>query len=77
MNIKRLDHLGIVSGVIGDLNIVADIDALLPMYELNEITYGEAVKAMIMNGLAFLTVHYHLPRNFLKMFPLNFFLDKG
>ncbi|MCK5818649.1 MAG: DUF4277 domain-containing protein, partial [Psychromonas sp.] len=43
----------IVYGVIDDLNIVADIDALLPMHDVNEITYGEAVKGMIMNGLSF------------------------
>ncbi|MCK5819182.1 MAG: DUF4277 domain-containing protein, partial [Psychromonas sp.] len=53
MKIKRLNHLGIVSGVLDDLNIVADIDALLPIHDLNEITYGEAVKGMIMNGLGF------------------------
>ncbi|MCK5818982.1 MAG: DUF4277 domain-containing protein [Psychromonas sp.] len=47
MKIKRLDHLGIVSGFIYDLNIVADIVALLPIHDFNKITYGEAVKGMI------------------------------
>ena len=77
MKIKRLDHLGIVSGVIDDLNIVADIDALLPMHDLNEITYGEAVKGMIMNGLGFSNRALSLSPQFFENVPTELLFRKG
>jgi len=42
--IKRLDHHGIVVGIIDDLQIVALLDKHLPQDEKQEITPGEAVK---------------------------------
>jgi len=51
--IKRLDHHGIVAGVIEDLKIVQLLDQYLPQDEKQEITPGEAVKGMIMDGLGF------------------------
>ena len=51
--IERLDHLGIVAGIIDDLGIVNTIDARIGRSEREEISTGEAVKAMIINGLGF------------------------
>jgi hypothetical protein len=53
MKIKRLDHHGIVAGVIDDLNMVSLLDKHLPQDDKQEITPGEAIKGMIMNGLGF------------------------
>ena len=53
IKIKRLDHHGIVSGVIEDLKIVSLLDQYLPQDDKQEITPGEAIKEMIMNGLGF------------------------
>ncbi len=49
---KRLDHHGIVSSVIQDLGIIEYIDKELETGE-EEVTSGEAVAAMIINGLGF------------------------
>jgi len=54
LKIKRLDHHGIVSGVIDDLGIVDIIDQQIHQDEQQEISIGEAVKGMIMNGLRML-----------------------
>jgi hypothetical protein len=43
----RLDHHGIVAGVIDDLNIVSLLDKHLPQDDKQEITPGEAIKGMI------------------------------
>jgi len=51
--IKRIDHLGIVAGVIKDLGIIEFIDARIPDHPKEEITTGEAVAGMIINGLGF------------------------
>jgi len=53
LKIKRLDHHGIVAGIIHDLKIVELVDDFLPQDEKQEITPGESVKGMIMNGLGF------------------------
>ncbi len=55
MNIKRLDHLGIISGVIKDLGLVEAIDMHLKkdIQDQEKITAGEAVAGMILNGLGF------------------------
>jgi len=52
-DIKRIDHLGIVAGVIKDLGIIELIDERIPDHAKEEITTGEAVAGMIINGLGF------------------------
>lgn len=55
MDIKRLDHLGIVAGVIKDLGLVKAIDQRLQKdtQDQENITPGEAIAGMIINGLGF------------------------
>ena len=55
IDIKRLDHLGIIAGVIKDLKLVEAIDQRLQKDEYNQekITPGEALAGMILNGLGF------------------------
>jgi len=48
-----LGHHGIVSAVFEDLKIVPLFAQYLPQNEQQEITSGEAVKAMIMKELSF------------------------
>ena len=51
--VERLDHLGVIAGVIKDLGIVEFIDARIPNDAREEISCGEAVAGMILNGLGF------------------------
>ena len=55
MDIKRLDHLGIVAGVIKDLGLIEAIDERLQKdkNEQEHISPGEAIAGMIINGLGF------------------------
>lgn len=55
MEIKRLDHLGIVAGVIKDLKLIEMIDQSLQKDQNDQemITPGEAIAGMIINGLEF------------------------
>ena len=47
-----LDHLGLVAGMFNELGIGDVIDqATHPNPELRDLTVGEAVKAMVLNGL--------------------------
>jgi transposase len=55
LEIKRLDHLGIISGVINELGLIDAIDHRLQKDTTDQahITPGEAIAGMIINGLGF------------------------
>ncbi len=53
IKVERLDHHGIVAGIIDELKIVEIIDEQIEADEQASITTGEAIKAMIINGLGF------------------------
>jgi transposase len=50
---QRIDHLGVIAGVIKDLKLVELIDERIATDSREEISTGEAVAAMIINGLGF------------------------
>lgn len=53
IKVERLEHLGIISGVIKELGIIELIDKRVGTDEMEEITTGEAIAGMIINGLGF------------------------
>ena len=77
LKIKRLDHHGIVAGVIDDLKIVSLIDQYLPQDDKQEITPGEAIKGMIINGLGFANRPLSLSPQFFTNLPLEHLFRKG
>ena len=52
VHVERLDHLGLLASTMRDLGLMSMIDARLVPNEQEEITPGEAVAGMILNGLA-------------------------
>lgn len=52
---KRLDHLGLVMGTLREFKIIELIDQLLGVDQAYNISTGEAVAAMIINGLGFVS----------------------
>jgi len=66
IEIKNLDHLGIVAGIIDEIGIVEKINKLLGTDPREKINYGEVVKAIILNGLGFVTQPLYLFSNFFK-----------
>jgi len=50
---QRLDHLGVIAGVMKDLQLVEFIDERISSDNREEISCGEAVAGMIINGLGF------------------------
>ena len=50
---QRIDHLGIVAGVIQDLRLIELIDERIATDAREEISTGEAIAGMIINGLGF------------------------
>ena len=67
---KRLDHLGIVSGVFDAFKIKDIIDEVIPAQQRN-VTHGEAVKAMVLNALGFTSRALYLTEEFFKTKPVE------
>jgi transposase len=76
--VERLDHLGVVASVIKDLGIVEMVDARLGRHDQEEISTGEAVAGMILNGLGFSDRPLTLTPQFFANKPLDLLgLDHG
>ena len=69
IEIKNINHLGIVAGIIDELDIVNIINQELGRDEQEIVNSGEIVKAIILNGLGFVSQPLYL-------FP-KFFEDKA
>ena len=53
VTVERLDHVGIIAGVIKDMGLLEMLDARLGLDDQEDITTGEAIAGMILNGLGF------------------------
>lgn len=51
IQIKNIDHLGIVAGLIDEIGIVEVINEKLGIDKREKISSGQVLKAMILNGL--------------------------
>lgn len=77
LQVERLDHLGIIAGVIKDLGIIPMIDARLRPDAQEAITPGEAVAGMILNGLGFSRRPLSLTPQFFHHKPLDLLMRPG
>jgi len=71
LSISRLDHYGVVAGVIKDLKLIDKIDNILGTHNQSEITPGEAIAGMILNGLGFVDRPLYLTPQFFENKPLE------
>ncbi len=69
IQVKNLDHLGLVAGIIDELGIVEIINEQIGIQPEEIVSAGVVVKAIILNGLGFVSRPLYL-------FP-NFFEDKA
>lgn len=53
ITVERLDHLGLIAEIIKDIGLIDMINARLVPDRQEDITPGEAVAGMILNGLGF------------------------
>ena len=60
IEIKTINHLGIVAGIIDEIKIVDIINQELGIDEQEIVSAGEIVKAIILNGLGFISQPLYL-----------------
>ena len=73
---QRLDHLGIVAGICDEIGLVEVIDTR--MKEMGrKVSVGQAVKAMILNGLGFVSRALYLTPEFFHNKPVDLLVGEG
>jgi transposase len=73
-----LDHLGLVAGMFDELCIGAAIDqATRQNPETRMVTVGNAVKAMVLNGLGFVNQQWYLVPRFFQDKPTRRLIAPG
>merc|ERR1711879_658638 len=77
LTIKRMDHLGLVSGVCRELGIAKMIDAVIPKNNEHKVTHGEAFVAMLLNGLGFHSRTLHMFADFFADKPTERLIGPG
>lgn len=64
IEVQDIDHLGIVAGIVDEIGLVEEIDRLLGVHPQERVSCGQAVKAMILNGLGFVSAPLYLFEEF-------------
>ncbi len=77
IEIKNINHLGIVAGIIDELEIVDIINEELGIDEQEIVNSGETVKAIILNGLGFVSQPLYLFPKFFEDKATEHILGKG
>src|SRR5215470_15556041 len=77
VRVERLDHFGLMASVIKDVGLISMIDARLVPDAQEEITPGEAVAGMILNGLGFANRPLSLTPQFFTNKPLDLLFRAG
>ncbi len=60
IEVQDIDHLGIVAGIIDETGLVEEIDRRVGTHPQERVSCGQALKAMVLNGLGFLSAPLYL-----------------
>lgn len=60
IQVKNLDHMGIVAGIVDQIRLVKEIDRQIKSHPQQIVSTGQVVKAMILNGLGFVSAPLYL-----------------
>jgi len=77
LSIRNLDHLGLVAALCQELGIARMIDAVLPKTPPFKVSHGEALVAMIVNGLGFHSSTLHMFPQFFANKPVERLIGPG
>jgi transposase len=77
IDVQDIDHLGIIAAIIDDIGIVEIIDRELGSHPQEKVSAGQAVKAMILNFMGFLTAPLYLFSEFFTGKATEHLIGKG
>ena len=77
-NSYNLDHLGLIAGMVDELGLSELIDIVIKQdHEQRQVSVGQCVKAMVLNGLGFVNRALYLMPHFFKDKPVERLLGEG
>lgn len=73
VNIKPLDHLGLIAATIAKIGLIEKIDSRVPVAKEKgaKVTMGQRIAAMIFNGLGFIDDRLYMFEDFLSNKPID------
>lgn len=75
---KVMDHLGLVAGMYDELGIGVEIDQhIIQDFDKRIISVGDAVKALVLNGLGFVNQQLYLVPSFFESKPTERLMGRG
>lgn len=79
MEIKssNIDHLGIISGICDEIELVETINKIVPQDESTKLSIGSRIKAMIINGLGFTGRPLYLTPQFFDKRPVGLLVGEN
>lgn len=77
IKVKDLNHCGIVAGIIDEIGLVEEINKIIPQHGNQKVTTGQAVKAMIINGLGMISSPLYLFPKFFEGKATEHLLGEG
>lgn len=66
IQVQNLDHLGIVAGIIDEIGLVEQVNQLVGQQPGEIVSPGQVVKAIILNGLGFVSAPLYLFSGFFE-----------
>ena len=73
---QQLDHLGIVAGICQQIDLIGQIDQLVGTNG-RKVSVGQAIQAMVLNGLGFVNRPLYLTLEFYANKPVEVLIGKG
>ena len=73
---ERIDHLGIVSGICQEIGLIETIDGQIGVNG-RQVSVGQAVQAMVLNGLGFVSRALYLTPEFFRNKPVDLLIGDG
>lgn len=77
IKVQDLDHLGIVAGIVDEMGLVEEMNQQLGTHPQEIISAGQVVKAMILNGLGFVSAPLYLFEKFFEGIATEHLLGEG
>ena len=77
IEVKNLDHLGLIAGTIDTIGLVEIINNLVGEQPGEIVSPGQVVKAMILNGLGLVSAPLYLFSRFFEKKPTSYLIGEG
>jgi transposase len=77
IKVLNLDHLGIVAGIIDEIELVEEVNKIVGITTQEILCPGQVMKAMILNGLGFLSAPLYIFEEFLVGKATSHIIVKG